>query len=152
MIKKRIVWFVFLLLLFVCSYSREVLFRSINAMIAGETVFYAKTTAIDFLSNYSSRELYQLKYILTVAYSLIFICLTAFGLRLSFSSKLSFILSIGIYALLALTAVLSIVIALTLGKFSNFYPFLRELVGLIHNPLLFIILSIGHIALAKSRQ
>jgi len=147
--KRRIIWILFMLLLFVSSYSREVIFRSVNAMIAGESEFYAKTTSIDFLTKYSAQELYRLKYYLTIGFTLVFVGLTSLGLKFSFVNSLPYLLSLGLYGVVVLLSGISIVIALLLGEFSSFYPFLRDMVGLIHNPLLFIILSIGQIAMSK---
>lgn len=150
--KRHFIWLAFLILLFVSSYFREVWFRSINALIGGEDFFYAKTTELPFLKSWASQELYRLKYVLTIAFSLLFMLLTAFGLKWSFTSKLPFQISLGLYALLILVAGISLVIALILGQFSDFYPFLRTLVGVIHNPLLFIILSAGEKAVQVIRN
>lgn len=150
--KRHFIWLAFLILLFVSSYFREVWFRSINALIDGEDFFYAKTTELPFLKSWASHELYRLKYVLTIAFSLLFMLLTAFGLKWSFTSKLPFQISLGLYALLILIAGISLVIALILDQFSDFYPFLRTLVGIIHNPLLFIILSAGEQAIQVIRN
>jgi hypothetical protein len=136
----------------VSSYYREVWFRSVNALIGGEDFFYAKTTELPFLKSWASHELYRLKYVLTAGFSILFMGLTALGLKWSFKSNLPFQISLGIYSLLLLTAGISIVIALILNQFSDLYPFLRSLVGIIHNPLLFIILSAGEKAFQVVRN
>ena len=145
--KRKFIWILFLLLLFVSSYYREVLFRSINALIEGEEFFYAKTTELPFLSDWSAKELYRLKYFLTVGFSLLFIFLTSFGLKWSFTNKLPFQISVGIYSLLIIIASIALIISILSNQFNTFYPFLRTLVGIIHNPLLFIILSAGEKAI-----
>lgn len=150
--KRNFIWLLFLILLFVSSYYREVWFRSINALIGGEDFFYAKTTELPFLKSWASQELYRLKYVLTIAFSLLFMLLTTLGLKWSFTRKLPFQISLGLYALLIIVAGISLVIALILGQFSDFYPFLRTLVGVIHNPLLFIILSAGEQAIQVIRN
>lgn len=139
---KKIVWLFFLLLLFVCSYSREVIFRSINALMSGEQFFYAKTTEITFLKDWSFAELNRLKYFLTLAYSVLFIGLTLLGLKVTFKQPLPFQISVGIYALVIIAALFLILFALTFSSFTAMYPFLRDLVGLIHNPILFLFMSI----------
>ncbi len=124
------------------SYSREVLFRSINALISGEEEFYAKTAEITFLRDWSSLELIRLKYFLTLAYSLLFIGLTIYGLKLAFKQQLPFQISLGIYALVILLAGVLIVFSITFSSFAVMYPYLRDIVGLIHNPILFLLMSI----------
>lgn len=150
--KRNFIWLLFLILLFVSSYYREVWFRSINALIGGEDFFYAKTTELPFLKNWASQELYRLKYVLTIVFSLLFMGLTLFGLKWSFTNKLAFQIGLGLYALLILVAGITLTLALLLGQFSDFYPFLRTLVGIIHNPLLFIILSAGEKAIQVLRN
>ena len=144
---RKLLWVTFLLLLFISSYSREVVFRSINAIMSGEQVFYAKTTEITFLKDWSILELNRLKYILTVAYSALFICLTTFGLKLSFRQQLPFQISLGIYALVIFLAGVLIIASITFSSFANLYPYLRDLIGLIHNPVLFLFMSIATFSL-----
>ena len=150
--KRNFIWLLFLILLFVSSYYREVLFRSINAIIDGEDFFYAKTTELPFLKNWTASELNRLKYILTIGFSVLFVLLTTFGLKWSFKSNLAFQISLGLYAIVVLVAGISLLIALITNQFNDFYPFLRTLVGLIHNPLLFIILSAGDKAIQVIRN
>lgn len=139
---RKLIWIIFLILLFLSSYSREVLFRSINALMSGEQEFYAKTTEIAFLKDWTYLELNRLKYFLTFAYSVIFIGLTVYGLKFTFKQELPLQISIGIYGLVILIAGVLILFSLAFGSFSKIYPYLRDLVGLIHNPILFLLMSI----------
>jgi hypothetical protein len=141
--KRKLIWFICLLLLFVSSYYREVLFRSINAIMGGEDFFYAKTTTLPFLMDWSYAELNRLKYLLTVGFSAWFILLSLVGLRKGFDSNLAYWLLMGGYILIAVIAGIAMVIGFAFLDFQTVYPFLRKLIGIIHNPLPYLLISIG---------
>ncbi len=144
--KKKILWLVFLLLLFISSYYREVLFRSINALIGGEVFFYAKTMELPVFSNWSIPELLRLKYLLTLGFSMLFILLSLFGLKLSFQAKTPFYIASVLYLLLVLFSLLVGLIGVTLLNFETVYPLLRKIIGFIHSPLLYLLVSVSFIA------
>lgn len=149
--KSKSAWIIFLLLLFVTSYYREVLFRSINALINGENFFYAKTTELPFLKSWTSQNLLKLKYVLTVVLSLFFMVLTSVGLKNSFKERAPFYISILIYGLLILTAIVISIIGIFFFGFSETYPTLRALVGWIHNPVLYLLISVGMIGFLATK-
>lgn len=109
--------------------------------MAGETFFYAKTTQLSFLENYSLSDLNKIKYIATLAFSLAFGTITFLGLKYSFRPKLAAQLSLFIYGIIAFIALFSTLIFIFFWNFQTIYPFLRILIGLVHNPLLFLIVS-----------
>jgi hypothetical protein len=141
-ISRRVFWSIALILLFFLSYWREVVFRSINAIMEGATTFYAKTTPLPFLMEYSPSELNQLKYGLTIGFTLIFMLITYFGINKGFNSALGKTMIQFIYGFCIATAILLIFISLFLNQFQTFYPYLRILVGWIHSPLIFLFSSI----------
>lgn len=141
-IKRQIVWWGCLLSLFILSYWREVGFRSINAIIAGETLFYAKTTHLHILREFTTDELFKLKYVLTISLTILFAFLTLIGARWGLSNRLGLILAIILYIC---TLVLGIVITcwgIFFSDFQTVYLYLRILIGWIHNPLIFLFISI----------
>lgn len=141
-ISRRVFWWLALIALFVLSYWREVVFRSVNAIIEGSTTFYAKTTHLPILMNYSPTELNQLKYGLTVGFTLIFMLITYYGIQKGFKSALGKTMIQFIYGFCIATAILLMLFALFLNQFQTFYPYLRILVGWIHSPLIFLFSSI----------
>lgn len=141
-IKRRIVWWGCLLLLFILSYWREVGFRSINAIISGETIFYAKTTYFPVLLKLSEAELIKLKYILTIVLSLIFIAITIGGIKWGLKDKLGVTLVMIVYSGTVILALVLVALALFFTNFQTVYPYLRILTGWIHNPLIFLFISI----------
>lgn len=143
MVKRRIYFFTFLLLLSILSYFREVFFLSINSIISGETEFYAKTQKINFLMHFSVTELIKIKYLMTISFSLVFISITILGLKLSFQSTFIYKSASLLYGLIILIASLLILLSLIGDSFETIYPILRKLIGIIHNPLLFLLIGIG---------
>jgi hypothetical protein len=142
-ITRRLAWWITIILLFVLSYWREVGFRSINAIMAGEINFYAKTTELPFLYDLTRTQLNQLKYFLTGAFSIVFISLTYLGIKFSFPEKEGISLAKIIYAICILIAFIILFLAFIFQQFQTFYPYLRILVGWIHSPLIFLFVSVG---------
>ena len=149
--KRGFIWILFLLVLFISSYYREVLFRSINAIIKGEDFFYAKTMAVPYLFDWTTAELTRLKYLLTVSFTLWFSLFSLLGLRLSFGEPTAYFILLGLYFAIGLIAFVSIVPMYFIG-FEAIYPILRALIGAIHNPVPFMLISIGVYALRKINQ
>jgi len=135
-------WVSALVMLFILSYIREVSFLSINNYIDGGTNFYAKTTEIKLIENYTSSELIRLKYVITILFSILFISITSGGLYFSFSNKKAFELSLFIYSIVLLFTIL-LLLSIIFIPFNNIFGYMRSLSHFIHNPILFIILSIS---------
>lgn len=142
---KKFLWLFFLILLFLLSYLREICFISMNALIAGQSHNYANTQLPAFFYQLDPAELSQLKWLLTIFFSLLFIALSYFGLRFAVSKAASLWLIL-IYSAIIGAAILSLSIML-FQDFNYLYPFLRMLIGIIHSPLLFIMISTSHYAI-----
>jgi|GEM_PF-1254565 len=141
-------WIIIIFILFVSSYYREVLFRSINSIMAGDQSFYAKTMDIPFIYGWSFEKLNKLKYILTIAFTFWFMGISLLGLKITFpKTKAIYILS-GLYLIVILLMMAS-TLSLLFIDFAQLYPFLRLLIGIIHNPIPFLLLSICFYAFDK---
>jgi hypothetical protein len=149
--KKEICLF-FLVLLAVFSYLREILFTSINATLADTASFYAKTVRIEFFLNKSAATLVQLKYGMTIGFTLLFAFITVFGLRQTFTNKLPSQLAITLYAICGVIASLIIAYSLLTNRFDNVYSFLRLIIEYLHNPLVYLIISAGYLGVLYSQQ
>lgn len=144
--KSKFLWLVAVIMLFVSSYYREVLFKSVNAIIKGEDFFYAKTMSLPLIQNWTSSELLKLKYGMTLGFTILFILISSFGLKLSLKARFPYLFALFTYLIITVIAVLIILYGILFSSFSEVYPFLRMLIGWIHNPLLFLMISIGAIA------
>tara|TARA_R110000868_G_scaffold375337_1_gene639833 strand:+ start:234 stop:698 length:465 start_codon:yes stop_codon:yes gene_type:complete len=149
---KKIRWFLFLLLLAVLSYYREVLFMSINAVISGTDYFYAKTTQIDFYLDKSPETLVKYKYIMTVGFTLLFALFSVVGLRVSFKSTIPYSLALITYGLCGIVAVVVLLYALATNSFDSVYSFLRLIIEYLHNPLIYLILSASFLGYSYSKK
>ncbi|MFT6167651.1 MAG: hypothetical protein ACJASF_002351 [Vicingaceae bacterium] len=149
---KKITWFLFLLLLAVLSYYREVLFMSINAVISGTDFFYAKTTQIHFFLNKSPETLVKYKYIMTVGFTLFFAAFSLIGLRVSFKSTIPYSLALITYALCSIIAVVVLLYAIVTNSFESVYSFLRLIIEYLHNPLIYLIISASFLGYSYSQK
>lgn len=149
---KKLLWFLFLLLLAILSYYREVLFVSINAVIAGEQFFWAKTTQFDFFLNKSATTLVQYKYFMTIGFTALFALFTIVGLRVSFKEKTPFLLALLSYGLCGIVAAVVLLYSLVTNSFENVYSFLRLIIEYLHNPLIYLILSAAFLGYSFSQK
>ena len=149
---KKLLWFLFLLLLAILSYYREVLFVSINAVISGDQFFWAKTSQIDFFLTKSSATLVRYKYIMTVGFTVLFALFTIVGLRVSFKSPIPYSLAIITYGLCGIVAVVVLLYALATNSFESVYSFLRLIIEYLHNPLIYLILSASFLGYSYSQK
>ena len=149
---KKIPWFLFLLLLAILSYYREVIFMSINAVLAGNSVFYAKTTQVDFFFNKSPATLLKYKYVMTVGFTLLFALVTSLGLRSSFKAKVPFLLALLTYGLCSVVAAVVLLYSFFTNSFESVYSFLRLIIEYLHNPLLYLIMSASFLGYSYSQH
>jgi hypothetical protein len=147
--QKSFFQLIIIIILFLSSYYRELWFRSINAILAGEEYFYAKTTALPFLMDWSQAALLKLKYGLTVGFSLLFMGLSLWGIRKGFEAKLPYYLLLTYYGLIVLLAGIALLLGLSWWSFQEVYPFLRKLIGFVHSPLPYLMLSAASYAWMK---
>lgn len=152
MVVRWKIWALFLISLFILSYLREVTFMSINAIINGETQFYAKTTEILILQEYSPNTLRKLKIVLTCLFSLLFILFSSLGLKLSFKQKYPYQITLFIYGMLTLVAFFILLSNFFNITFQTIYPILRKLIGWIHNPIIYISISIAGFSIESVRK
>ena len=116
-VTRRVFWWLALIALFLLSYWREVVFGSVNAIMEGATTFYAKTTYLPFLMEYSPSELNQLKYGLTVGFTFIFMLITFFGIQKGFNSALGKTMVQFVYGFCIILAILLMLFAVFLNQF-----------------------------------
>ena len=149
---RKISWLLFLLVLALLSYSREVLFLSINDVIAGNDVFYANTTQVDFFMGKSPATLLKYKYVMTVGFTLLFALVTSLGLRSSFKAKVPFLLALLTYGLCSVVAAVVLLYSFFTNSFESVYSFLRLIIEYLHNPLLYLIMSASFLGYSYSQH
>ena len=134
-------WIISLVLLSILSYFRETLFLGVNEIIDGNFKYNPYSYQPKYLIEQSKEDLLKLKFILTALFSLLFACFTIWALKISFKTQLPYKLSLLVYTLIFIVAIIIILFSAATNTFNNVYPFLRGIIDYIHNPLLFIVLS-----------
>lgn len=143
--KRKAFWLLFLLILFLLAYLREITFLSVNAILSGESQFYADKIRLDALLNWKKGELIRLKYFLTLSFSILFISISLLGLKSGFRNSLAFVSAAIAYLIILFLAFILLASALFLD-FSTVYPHLRLLIEWVHSPLIYLMISGGVIA------
>ncbi|KAA3650581.1 MAG: hypothetical protein DWP98_04425 [Bacteroidetes bacterium] len=138
---KKINWFVFLFLLFLLSYFRETVFLGINEIIEGNFESHPYTFKPEILFQYTTAALSNFKYILTGFFSILFASTTLFSLRFAFHDKLAFKIGFLTYSIALASILLAAISSLLLFDFAQVYPFIRSIIGYIHSPLIYILIS-----------
>ena len=133
------------MLLFISSYYREVLFRSINAIIDGDAFFYAKTMELPLFQDWTVSELVRFKYVLTIGFSVVFMLFSLVGLKTTFKARTPLYIAIAIYLILILLSIVIGIVGFSFINFETVYPYLRKIIGFIHSPLLFLFVSVSFI-------
>lgn len=137
---KVFYWVLGLVLLLVLSYYREVLFLSINEVLDHTSI--SKFNNIHpLIKDLEPSELIQIKYGLTVIFSILFVIVTLVFLRISLNEILASNIGAGIYGLIAIVSLIIIIVGISFWNFSTVYPLLRFIVEYIHSPFLYLILS-----------
>lgn len=146
---KKYAPFLLIVVVFIASYWREVVFLQINALIKNEVWNYSNTLPFELLKMQSKEALLKLKWILTIIFSI------SIG-----GSTYLYIQTITTYSWM--TRLVNIIFASLMGAVGIagslhfftaykelFYPSLRILIGLFQTPLLLIILGIITYAVNK---
>ena len=144
---NKIKWLLFFVLLSILSYFRELIFLSINDLIADNQIHYKGHINVDFLSSYSKSSLIKLKYILTILFTLIFSLITVWGLKLSFNETKPSLIALFLYLLIFTLAFVFLSIGFFTDKFKTFYPLLRTFIDYLHNPIIYFLVSISNISM-----
>jgi hypothetical protein len=145
-------WFSILIALSILSYIRESTFISLNAYAKGEHFNYANTYLPKSFVRWALSDFQQNKVILTLLFSLAFISLTIWGIKYGLQKKIFTKIAIGIYSMFVLLAAAFIISGLIMGDWKTFYPFLRILIGYLHNPLIYLFLSVTSFSLLAIKK
>lgn len=148
---KKLLWVISLIVLFLLSYIREVSFIGINAIIEGQSHNYANTQLPGFFYSLSTSQLYQLKWILTALFSLFFMLVSFLGIRFSINKSTGSWTAIS-YAVIIFVTLIVLSLGLIVAGFHSVYPFLRTVIGIVHSPLIFLMISISYYAMKTLKR
>lgn len=140
--RNNIRWLIFaFLMLFFLSYLRESYFLTLNGVIHRQPLINSYVRWFyELFSSMSVETLNSLKWISTMVFSIFFISATLFFLFKYFNQKNYLRVVSYFYAfLVVLMLILGVLGGVVLGKFQQFYGFIRFLAGIIQSPLIFFI-------------
>ncbi len=93
-----------------------------------------------WMERFPYKELYYLKYFITIVFSVLYFILTWFGLKVFFPKRKQLLKEmIIVYAGLGLIAAIPMIFALFGGSFRAAYGFSRMVIGIMHSPLIFML-------------
>lgn len=141
---KNFIATLFIVLLLVMGYIREMFFLVINSVLK-RNEYPFNTAYIEppkFLYQLSTTYLLALKSIFTIFFAMLFGIITYFFIHYYFQNKLYNLIVVKIYAFLIVLAVLISLVGLILNHFEFFYTISRFIIGLAQHPLLPLILFV----------
>jgi hypothetical protein len=132
---------VFLLVFF--GYLRDYLFKSVNALLKAWDYDrdYYLPAPLSFLENYDYNTLVNLKWLMTLIFSLIYLVLCVASLRIVFKSHRYLRLAIFTYVAIIILSGLFILAGMVFsGSSEKMYEFARYIMGMAQSPLILMIL------------
>lgn len=138
-----------IVVVFIASYWREVVFLQINALIKNEVWNYSNTLPFALLKTQSKEALLRLKWILTIIFSISIGGSTYLYIQTTTTYLwMTRLVNIVFASLMGAVGIVGCLYFFTTYK-ELFYPGLRILIGLFQTPLLLIILGIITYAVNK---
>jgi hypothetical protein len=141
--KKYILLLAIVCVLLLLGYYRDFVFKTINALLQAkdyDAVFTAPPT-LQFLDHYSAAGLIKLKWALTLLFTLVYLGLTLFTIRIVFDEQKYSRLTIGVYIVIMLLSGILMLMGYAFdGLAERMYEPARYLMGLAQSPVILMIL------------
>jgi hypothetical protein len=141
-IKTAIFVIILLFLVVGTGFLRDYLFKSVNALLKAWDYDqdYYLPAPLSFLENYEYNTLVNLKWLMTLIFSIIYLFISIFSLKLIFHDHRYRRLCIYTYAAIILLSGLFIGWGMIAGKPEKMYEFARYLMGMAQSPIVLMIL------------
>ncbi|MBA3899287.1 MAG: hypothetical protein H0X62_03610 [Bacteroidetes bacterium] len=130
-------------LLSALGYARDFTFVNINAALSDlwyQTNYHTFPNTLSFLETFSYNQLYQLKWLLTVVVSLLFLLIYILGIYLIFKKKKYIVWSLACFAFIYLISGIFYMYGYFFNDLARGYKFSRIFMGFIQSPLLLMLL------------
>lgn len=143
---KKKVWLQIIFIAIVAialGYLRDRIFKTINSLLRAWDLDqdYFLPPFLNFLENYQYETLVNLKWILTLLFSILYLAISLLTIKLLFRNRTFFKITIWSYvALLFISGLLIIIGYVFKGSSEKTYEFARSLMGLAQSPLILMIL------------
>jgi hypothetical protein len=137
-----------LLLLIVCvllllGYYRDFVFKTINAVLQAKEydALFTSPPTLQFLDHYSAGGLMKLKWALTLLFTLVYLGITLFTIKIVFDKRKYNRLTIGVYIVIMLLSGILMLMGYAFdGLAERMYEPARYLMGLAQSPVILMIL------------
>jgi hypothetical protein len=140
--KFALLAFIFVALL-ALGFYRDFVFKSINALLQAwdHDMDYQMPRSLQFFEDYEYDTIVNMKWILTLLFSLFYLLLAIFTIRILFDSKGFVRITIASYAGIVIISALFILTGLMMkGSSEKMYEFARYMMGLAQSPIILMIL------------
>ncbi|HSH66646.1 MAG TPA: hypothetical protein VLB84_12850 [Bacteroidia bacterium] len=135
--------FLIALILFT-GYYRDYLFKNINAVIQSKQYNEQYTTlpsSLYFLNSFGFQTLVNLKWLLTIVFSAVYLILSLLTLKIIFDKRRYYLITSGVYLTLILISGMFILTGYLFNGISDrMYEFARYLMGMAQSPIILMIL------------
>lgn len=131
------------ILVILTGYLRDSVFKTINALLRSWDLGqdYFLPPFLSFLENYEYDTLVNLKWLLTLLFSILYLMLSIFTVKLIFNDRKYFKITIWTYAGIIILSGFFIVIGYIFsGTSEKMYEFARYLMGMAQSPIVLMIL------------
>lgn len=142
-IKKYSCLLLLILIITFFGYYRDYIFVSINAYLKALThdVDSPLPYTLSFMKHYEYNTIIQIKWVLTLLFTLIYLGISLLALKLIFNNRNYYYIAIGLYVGITLTAgVFTTIGFLIKSTAPTMYEFSRYIMGLAQSPLILMIL------------
>ena len=127
----------------ILGFYRDFVFKSINALLQAwdHDMDYAMPRSLNFLSNYGYDTIVNIKWLLTLIFSLAYLGISIAVIRFMFRNRAYNRITIASYAgIIAVSALLIIMGLLFKSTSEKMYEFARYLMGMAQSPIVVMIL------------
>ncbi len=142
-------------LLILSGYLRDTVFKTINALLRAWDLDqdYFLPPFLSFLENYQYETLENLKWLLTLIFSLLYLILTIFSIKLFLKSSKYIKIAIFTYLGIIVISGVFILIGLCFNSIAQkMYEFARYLMGMAQSPIILMILIPAFKLLEKEKN
>ena len=139
--KKYFFLFLLILSLLVTGFYRDFVFKNINALLQAwdADMDYTMPPSLTFFTNYEYHTLVNIKWVLTIVFSIIYLIISIFTVRLLFNNKKYIRLTVATYAGVLVVSCVFIAIGFVFHHSENMYSLARYLMGMVQSPVLLMI-------------
>ena len=142
-LKKKILFLLIICILLFLGYYRDFVFKNINALLKAWdfNMDYSMPLSLGFLKNYNYDMLVNIKWLLTLLFSLIYMSVAIITINLFFKNRNYIKITIAVYIGITILSGLFIAVGyLVEGSSEKMYEFARYLMGMLQSPIILMIL------------